>query len=84
MPEFSLWGWLVFLLAPALVVLFLLYTLINWIMARSKAGFFSLFFGATLACLLFLIGDQWPMDVRGILTATWTFFFFSVQLESSF
>lgn len=83
-PMLNLWSWLVMLFAPALVILFLLYTLINWMMARSKAGMFSLFFGTTLAGLLFWLGTQWPLDVRGVLTATWAFFFFSVQLESTF
>ncbi len=83
-PVLNLWSWLVLLFAPALVALFLLYTLINWIMARSKAGFFSLFFGLTLACLIFLIGKEWALDIRGILVATWAFFFFAVQLETAF
>lgn len=84
MPEFSVWAWLVLVFAPALIGSFLLYTGINWIMARTKAGFFSLFFGATLAAFLFYLGQSWPLDVRGVMTIAWTFLFFAVQLETAF
>ncbi len=79
----NLWGWLVLFLAPALIGLYLLFGLFNFISARSKEGMIKIFFGLTLVCYLYLLGSHWPIDVKGILTLTWGGIWFNVELKTA-
>ena len=77
------WGWLVSLLAPALIILFLARGLFDIVRHESHHGLLKLFFGLTLFCFVFMVGCDWPMDVRAILTLTWVVFLFKVELAIS-
>ena len=48
-PDF--WSWLISLLAPALIVLFLGFGLFSFLTARFREALVKTFFGLTLACL---------------------------------
>ena len=74
------WGWLVSLLAPALIVIFLARGLFNFARYESRDGLVKLFFGLTLFCFLFMLGSDWPLDVRAILTLSWVAVLFKVEL----
>lgn len=74
------WAWLVSLLAPALVALFLGRGLFNFARYEGHEGLVKLFFGLSLFCLVFMLGSHWPMDVRAILTVTWVAVLFKVEL----
>lgn len=76
----NVWLWLVFLLAPALICLFLLRSMVNFALYQGRDGLFKLFFGLTLLCFVYMLGDHWPMDVRGILIIIWIGFFFKTEM----
>lgn len=77
------WDWLVSLLAPALIVLYLGFGLLNILAARFREALVKTFFGLTLACYLYLIGSHWPVDVRGILTLIWCGTWFDLELKTA-
>jgi len=74
------WSWLVSLLAPALIVLFLARGLFNFARYENSDGLVKLFFGLTLFCFVFMLGSNWPLDVRAILTLIWVVVLFKVEL----
>jgi hypothetical protein len=76
----NLWHWLVVLAAPALIVLFVLRSIFSFIALDGREGLIKLFFGLTLLCYLYLVGADWPADVRGLLTVVWIGFFFKTEM----
>jgi hypothetical protein len=77
------WQWLIQFLAPALIVLYLVFGAFSLMMARFRTAIIKLFFGLTLICYLFMLGPDWPMDVRGILVLIWSGLWFEVELETA-
>jgi hypothetical protein len=80
-PDF--WGWLISLLAPALIVLYLGFGLFSLLTARFREALVKTFFGLTLACYLYILGPHWPVDVRGILTLIWCGTWFDLELKTA-
>ena len=80
-PQFGFWTWLVLLLAPALITLFLLRGVFGFFAARSREGLVKVFFGLTLLCYLYMVGQSWPIDVKGILTIIWLTMLFKTELS---
>jgi len=80
-PDF--WGWLISLLAPALIVLFLGFGLFSFLTARFREALVKTFFGLTLACYLYMLGSHWPVDVRGILILIWCGTWFDLELKTA-
>lgn len=78
--EFTLWTWLALLLAPGLIAIFVLRSLFDFVFSRSQEGLLKLFFGLTLLCFLYMLGAEWPMDVRGIMTLVWLSMFFKLEM----
>ncbi|MBK7140487.1 MAG: hypothetical protein IPH75_00230 [bacterium] len=77
------WGWLSLIFAPALIGLFLLIGLYNFIVTQVKLGLTKMFFGFSLVAYLYLIGGGWAIDIKGILTVVWTMIWFNVELETA-
>lgn len=75
----DLWVWLVALLAPALIALFLIRSLVSFVLADAREALVKLFFGLTLLCYLYMLGNNWSVDVRGILTIVWIGFLFKTE-----
>jgi hypothetical protein len=61
-------SWFVLLFAPALIVLYLLFGLYDFIRMNVQDGLVRLFFGLTLIAFLYLIAPGWPMVFKAILT----------------
>ena len=80
-PDF--WGWLISLLAPALIVLYLGFGLFSLLAASFREALVKTFFGLTLACYLYMLGPHWPVDVRGILTLIWCGTWFNLELKTT-
>lgn len=80
-PDF--WSWLISLLAPALIILFLGFGLFSFLTARFREALVKTFFGLTLACYLYMLGPQWPVDVRGILILIWCGTWFDLELKTA-
>jgi hypothetical protein len=80
LANLNVWYWLVVLLAPALIVLFVVRAAVSFVVLDSREGLVKLFFGTTLLCYLYMIGVNWPADVRGILTIVWVGFLFKTEM----
>ncbi len=77
--ELSLWSWLAVLFAPALIALFVLVGLVNLLTHHNRLGLVKLFFGLTLLCFLYMLGPDWPQDVRGIVAGLYFFTWYNVE-----
>ncbi|MBD3258426.1 hypothetical protein GF377_08325 [candidate division GN15 bacterium] len=77
---FNLWSWLVVIAAPALVALFIIRSLVSFAFSAGREGMVKLFFGLTLLCFMYMLGSDWPLDVKGILTAIWLVVLFHLEL----
>ncbi|MEE8577455.1 MAG: hypothetical protein V3T31_09385 [candidate division Zixibacteria bacterium] len=78
----TVWSWINSFLAPVLIVLFLTTGLIH-LAVSSRAGLFKLFFGMTLFCYLYMIGPNWPIDVRGMFALVYSGIFFDLSMKSA-
>ena len=80
LANLDVWYWLIVLLAPALIVLFVVRALVSFVIMDNREALVKLFFGATLLCYLYMIGVNWPADIRGSLTIVWVGFLFKTEL----
>jgi len=76
----NVWLWLVVLLAPALIVLFIIRAMVSFVTLDGREGLVKLFFGVTLMCFLYMVGVNWPSDIRGLVTVVWVGFLFKTEL----
>lgn len=83
LQHITVWQWLIAFMAPALIALFLLFGFFNMLMSHVRAGMVKVFFGLTLLCYLFMLGGNWPSDVRGILVLIWSMVWFDVELSTA-
>jgi len=83
LTNLDLWGWLIVLVAPALIVLYLGFGLLNFLTARFREAMIKTFFGLTLVCYLYMLGAHWPIDVRGILILIWSGLWFNLELTTA-
>jgi hypothetical protein len=47
---------------------------------QGHDGLVKLFFGLTLLCYLYILGANWPLDIRAVLTLVWLGFFFKTEM----
>jgi hypothetical protein len=80
LANLNVWLWLVVLLAPALIVLFVVRAMVSFVIMDNREGLVKLFFGTTLLCYLYMVGVNWPADIRGTLTIVWVGFLFKTEL----
>lgn len=64
----DLTSWFVLLFAPALVILYLVFGLYDFIRMNLFEGFVRVFFGATLIGFLYIIGVDWAVSLKAFLT----------------
>ncbi|MEW5795413.1 MAG: hypothetical protein AB1772_03535 [Candidatus Zixiibacteriota bacterium] len=74
------WRWLVLLVAPALIVLFLARAIVSFVRYDAREGLIKTFFGLTLMCYLYMVGSHWPVDIRGIVTILWVALLFKTEM----
>ncbi len=73
------WQWLVYLLAPALVLAFLIHAAYWYAKFGSWPALVRIFLGLTLICLLYMLGEAWPIHLKGTLTMLWVFFMWRLE-----
>ena len=83
LSRMNLWVWLSMIFAPALIFLFLLFGLYNFIMNNARLGLTKIFFGLTLICFLFMLGTDWPVDLKGIITFLFCIAWFDLELSTA-
>ena len=71
--------WLVFIFAPALVILFLTSGAYWYAKEGMVEALPRLFFGLTLLLLLYMLGVDWPLELRGLLSFFWAAFLFATE-----
>ncbi|MCH8027051.1 MAG: hypothetical protein IID63_02895, partial [candidate division Zixibacteria bacterium] len=71
--------WLVFIFAPALVILFLTSGAYWYAKEGMVEALPRLFFGLTLLLLLYMLGVDWPLEFRGLLSFFWAAFLFATE-----
>jgi hypothetical protein len=79
----GVWAWLVAVFAPALIALFIVRGLIGFAFSQGRAGMVRLFFGLTLICFIYMLGADWAVDVKGILTVVWLTVLFRLELDTA-
>ncbi|HWR82743.1 MAG TPA: hypothetical protein VN285_05535 [Candidatus Deferrimicrobium sp.] len=80
---FDFWRWAVTLLAPALLVLYFAFGLLDLFTRRLIEAKLKIFFGLTLVCYLYLLGRDWAGDLRGIIALIWCGIWFNLQLRTT-
>jgi len=73
------WSWLASFLAPALVGLFLVRGFSGLFGDDFRIGLVKLFFGLTLVCYLYMLGDNWPVDLRAVIAILWLVAFLKME-----
>ncbi len=81
--KLTLWTWLGLLYAPGLIALFVLMGLFSFCTEKYHCGLVHIFFGLTLLCYLYMIGSNWPVDVKGILTLIYGLVWFNLELRTA-
>lgn len=76
------WQWLVYLFSPALIIVFLVYSMYWYAKSGGWPAMVRIFFGVTLACLLYMLGHNWSDALKGILSLIWVFFLWRVEFPS--
>ena len=79
--QMNLWYWSVLMLAPSLIFLFIFFSFMNFVMNRYNIGAFNLFFGLSLLCFLFILGSDWPLVLKGVITFGFTFLYFKTEIR---
>ncbi len=80
LASISIWSWAVMIAAPSLIILLLLAAFINAVSRSIKLGLYKGFFGMTLVCFLYMIGQTWPIDIKALLTLLWAGVWFHLEL----
>lgn len=79
----SVWLWLSLFFAPALICLFILFGVFRLMFSSTQAGLVKIFMGLTLLCYLYMLGPDWPVDVKGILTLVYSGVWFDIGLKTA-
>jgi hypothetical protein len=79
--DWSIWNWMVVLAAPALITLYLVLGAMHCVLFRFHQGLYGIFFGLTLLCYVYLVGGEWPVDAKAILTLIWGITWFNLELS---
>jgi len=79
LSSLDMWGWLVVMAAPVLIGLFILFGLIRFCFSDFRNGLIRLFFGVTLVFFLYMAGNNWPLDLKGIIVMLWSLSWFEIE-----
>lgn len=77
------WNWLARILAPSVIILFVGIGTFNLAILNVRQGAIKMFFGITLALFLYILGANWAVDVKAVLTVVWSLVWFDVELETA-
>ncbi len=73
------WQWLVYLFSPAIVIVFLAHAAYWYARSGGWPALIRIFLGLTLACLLYMLGQDWPIHVKGALSLLWVIFMWRLE-----
>jgi len=78
----DLWVWLAALLAPALITLFLLGGMVSFCKSLYRSGLVKIFFGLTLLCYIYMLGQGWAADIKGITALVYSGVWVNLELRT--
>ncbi|PKK82091.1 MAG: hypothetical protein CVT49_15540 [candidate division Zixibacteria bacterium HGW-Zixibacteria-1] len=78
----SLTGWIIILFAPALISLYVLFGLFNFIRLRFFEGFIKIFIGTAMVILLYTLGHDWPELVKVLVILICSIVWFNFELST--
>ena len=81
--KLNIWIWLIIILAPSLIFLFVSFGIVNFLINNTRLGLVKIFFGLSLLCYLFMLGNGWSVDLKGIITFLFCFAWFEVELSTA-
>ncbi len=79
----TFFDWAALIFGPALIALFLVFGIFNLLQTNLRTALIKIFFGLTLLCFLYMLGPNWPTDVKGILAMIWCLIWFEVELVTA-
>ena len=83
LADLNIWTWTTYVLAPTLVMLFVVLGIFNLVRINITAAVVKIFFGLTLVTYLFMLGTNWPGDVKGIITIIYCLTWFHLEFETA-
>lgn len=78
----SLCGWVIILFAPALIALYLLLGLFNFMRLKFFEGFIKIFVGIAIFVMLYTLGHDWPELVKVILVMIGSAVWYNFELSA--
>jgi len=81
--QISLGGWVTILFAPALIFLYIMFGLFNFVMQRFAEGFFKVFIGAVMVVLLYSLGHDWSVIFKIPLIMISSIVWFGFELHGA-
>ena len=75
--------WIELVLAPPVILVFLISGLFAFIKTAVNEALVKIFFGLTLYCFLYMLGDTWPLNAKAALTVIWLILLFMVELKET-
>lgn len=80
--EIDIWVWLAALVSPALIALFLLSGVVSFLKSLYHSGLVKIFFGLTLLCYIYMMGQGWAADIKGIMTIVYSGVWVNLELRT--
>lgn len=77
--KINFWNWSVYLLSPALMIVFLIRSMYWFAKEGGWQALIRLFFAVTLPYFLFMVGSEWSIVIRGFFGLVWTYFLLRVE-----
>ncbi|KAA3634506.1 MAG: hypothetical protein DWP97_06905 [Calditrichaeota bacterium] len=79
----NFWSWIVILLAPSMIILFILFGLFAICIDQIRNGLVKIFFGMTLLCYLYMLGPEWSADIKGIIAFLYSLIWFELEIRTT-
>jgi hypothetical protein len=76
-PDF--WQWLVYMFSPALVTVFLVHAAYWYAKTGGWPALVRIFCGVTLAWILYMLGQDWSISFKAVISIVWIFFLWKVE-----
>ena len=80
--DINLWVWLAALVTPALITLFLVSGVVSFLKSLYHSSLVKIFFGLTLLCYIYMLGQGWAVDTKGIIAVVYSGVWVNLELRT--
>lgn len=81
--KISLSGWVIILFAPALITLYLLFGLFNFMRLQFFEGFIKIFAAVAIFVLLYTLGHDWPDVLKVVFVMIGSVVWYNFELSTA-